>query len=423
MKPENSIEVSNIKKCFKVYLDKGRTLKELALFSRRRKYERRQVLKGISFEVKKGEAVGLIGHNGCGKSTTLKLLTKIMYPDSGTIEMSGRVSSLIELGAGFHPDMSGRQNIYTNASIFGLTRKEIDARLDDIITFSELEEYIDNPVRTYSSGMYMRLAFAVAINVDADILLIDEILGVGDANFQAKCFNKLREIKTSGTTIVIVSHSLSQIEQICERSLWIHDGLIREEGAPREVHPRYISYMGEKRQETIEKEAIAHKKKEEHENIDLSAEEIRQKEENVINSRWGNGFARITKIVMKGENGCERVAFQTGEKIIFEVSYKVVKKVEDAVFGIGVFRSDGIHCYGTNTRIDKLNVFNLVKDGKFELELDSCELLPGIYNIDLAIESGEGFPVDYYKQALNLEIYSVKNDIGICRLRHQWNLI
>lgn len=422
MKPENAIEVSDITKYFKVYLDKGRTLKELALFSKRRKYERRQVLKGISFDVKKGEAIGLIGHNGCGKSTTLKLLTKIMYPDSGTIEMSGRVSSLIELGAGFHPDMSGRQNIYTNASIFGLSRKEIDARLADIISFSELEEFIDNPVRTYSSGMYMRLAFAVAINVDADILLIDEILGVGDANFQAKCFNKLREIKRSGTTIVIVSHSLSQIEQICERSLWIHDGLIREEGTPREVHPHYISYMGEKRQETIEKEAIVQKKKEEHENIDLSAEEIQQKEVDKINNRWGNGFARITKILIKGENGKERAAFQTGEKIIFEVTYQVKKKVEDAVFGIGVFRSDGIHCYGTNTRIDQITPFNLEKDGKFELELDSCELLPGVYNIDLAIESGEGFPVDYFKQALSLEMYAVKSDIGICRLGHQWNL-
>ena len=254
MRAENAIEVKNITKKFKVYLDKGRTIKERILFKNRRSYEERMVLKGISFEVKKGEAIGLIGHNGCGKSTTLKLLTKIMYPDNGSIEMRGRVSSLIELGAGFHPDMSGRQNIYTNASIFGLTRKEIDARLDDIIAFSELEEFIDNPVRTYSSGMYMRLAFSVAINVDADILLIDEILAVGDANFQAKCFNKLREIKTEGTTIVIVSHSLGQIEQICERSIWIQDGSIRLEGSPRDVHPEYMDFMGQKRQVTIDKE-------------------------------------------------------------------------------------------------------------------------------------------------------------------------
>ena len=234
---EYAIEVDHISKSFKIFYDKGHTIKDQVVSSKRRKYEKREVLKDISFKLKRGEAIGLIGHNGCGKSTTLKLLTRIMYPDSGTITMRGRVSSLIELGAGFHPDMSGRENIYINASIFGLNKKEIDRRLDDIIAFSELEEFIDNPVRTYSSGMYMRLAFAVAINVDADILLIDEILAVGDVNFQAKCFNRLREIKAEGTTIVIVSHSLGQIEQICDRSIWIQDGLIKAEGIPYDVHP------------------------------------------------------------------------------------------------------------------------------------------------------------------------------------------
>ena len=171
MKQGNAIEVKNLTKKFKVFFDKGSQLKERILFRNRNRYEERWVLNGISFEVKKGEAVGLIGHNGCGKSTTLKLLSKIIYPDAGSIEMRGRVSSLIELGAGFHPDMSGRENVYTNASIFGLSKKEIDLRFDDIVAFSELEEFIDNPVRTYSSGMYMRLAFSVAINVNAEILL------------------------------------------------------------------------------------------------------------------------------------------------------------------------------------------------------------------------------------------------------------
>ncbi len=224
-------------------MDKGQSFKERLLFRKRRRYENRQVLRDISFTVKRGEAVGLIGHNGCGKSTTLKLLTRILYPDSGTITIQGRVSSLIELGAGFHPDMSGRENIYTNASIFGLSKKEIDARLQTIIDFSELEPFIDNPVRTYSSGMYMRLAFSVAINVDADVLLIDEILGVGDVNFQAKCFQKLQEIKADGTTIVIVSHSMGQIEQICDRCIWIEDGLIKEEGIPKYVDEHYLSEM------------------------------------------------------------------------------------------------------------------------------------------------------------------------------------
>ena len=199
MQADNVIEVHDITKSFKVYYDKGRTLKERLVTPERNKTETRWVLKGISFDVKKGEAIGLIGKNGCGKSTTLKLLTRIIYPDSGCIELKGRVSSLLELGAGFHPDMSGRENIYLNAAIFGLTKKEIDKKIDEIIKFSELEDFIENPVRTYSSGMYMRLAFAVAINVEADILLIDEILAVGDISFQKKCFEKLKEIKRAGT--------------------------------------------------------------------------------------------------------------------------------------------------------------------------------------------------------------------------------
>lgn len=243
MKDGNLIEVHDLTKKFKVYHDKGKNLKDKILFWNRNKYETRTVLDGISFSIKKGEAVGLIGHNGCGKSTTLKLLTKIMYPTSGTVDVRGKVSALIELGAGFHPDMSGLENIYINASIFGLTKKQIDAKVDDIIKFSELEDFIDNPVRTYSSGMYMRLAFSVAINVEAEILFIDEILAVGDVAFQEKCFNKLIEIKNAGTTIVIVSHSLDQIEKICDRSIWIDSGKIKMEGKPSEVHKEYLEFM------------------------------------------------------------------------------------------------------------------------------------------------------------------------------------
>ena len=219
MKNENSIELVNVKKKFKIYADKGNSMKDKMLFWKRNQYEDHWVLDDISFSIKKGEAVGLIGSNGCGKSTTLKLINKIMYPTDGKVKVNGRVSSLLELGAGFHPDMTGRENIYTNASIFGMTKKEIEEKIDDIIAFSELDEYIDNPVRTYSSGMYMRLGFSVAINVRADILLIDEILAVGDMSFQKKCFKRLKEIKNAGTTIVIVSHALGQIEQICDRCI------------------------------------------------------------------------------------------------------------------------------------------------------------------------------------------------------------
>ena len=272
MEKENAIEVHNITKRFKVYMDKGSSMKEKVLFRSRNKHEERWVLKGISFSVKKGEAIGLIGKNGCGKSTTLKMLTRIMYPTSGNIEIKGRVSSLIELGAGFHPDMSGRENIFTNASIFGLTHDEIERRLDDIIRFSELEEFIDNPVRTYSSGMYMRLAFAVAINVDADILLIDEILAVGDVSFQEKCFEKLKEIKRKGTTIVIVSHVTEQIKNICDRALWIEEGLLKEDGEPNEVTEHYLASMEEKRNDRLEKEFQEVLRKKEEQKLQESAE-------------------------------------------------------------------------------------------------------------------------------------------------------
>ena len=244
MREGNTIEVRNIKKSFKVYPDKGTGLKEKIIFRNRNRYIKHEVLKGISFDVKKGEALGIVGKNGCGKSTALKMLSKIMYPDEGTVVMDGRVAALIELGAGFHPDMSGRENIYINAAIFGLTKKEIDSKLQEIIDFSELSEAIDYPVRTYSSGMYMRLAFSVAINVEADILLVDEILAVGDAAFQNKCYKKLHEIKENGTTIVLVSHALDSVKELCDRCIWIQDGMVEKEGPSDEVVAAYLNFEG-----------------------------------------------------------------------------------------------------------------------------------------------------------------------------------
>lgn len=415
MKQENAIEVRDLKKNFKVYFDKGRELKEKLLFKNRNRYEERWVLKGISFEIKKGEAVGLIGQNGCGKSTTLKLLSKIIYPNSGSIEIKGRVSSLIELGAGFHADMSGRENIYTNASIFGLSKKEIDSRLDDIIAFSELEDYIDNPVRTYSSGMYMRLAFSVAINVNAEILLIDEILAVGDANFQAKCFNRLREIKAQGVTIVIVSHSLGQIEQICERTIWLEQGNIKREGAPRIVHPEYLDFMGGKRQVIADKEKARQDKL-----SDEQSDEVKAAKFEAIKKRWGNGDARINDVKLFNENNEEKSVFSTGKLVKIELTYEVNKVVKDAVFGIGIFRSDGINCYGTNTRIDKFREFDLEKSGKVSIYIDNLNLLPGEYTLDVAIECEVGVAVDYYKEAFRFEVFSSLEDAGVARLEHRW---
>lgn len=236
----NAIEIRNMYKDFKLVYDKPTTLKERICFWKTTKVQKRQVLKNINLDIKKGETVALIGTNGSGKSTLLKLMTKILYPNKGTLETHGKLTSLLELGAGFHPDFTGRENIYFNAAIFGLTRQEIDKRINEIIEFSELGAFIDNPVRTYSSGMYMRLAFSIAINVDAEILLIDEILAVGDQHFQDKCFAKLKEMKESEKTIVIVTHSLGQVRELCNRAIWIYNGEVRMDGTPNEVVDEYL---------------------------------------------------------------------------------------------------------------------------------------------------------------------------------------
>lgn len=244
MKKTNAIEVKNMTKSFKLFYDKPSTLKERLVFWNHKKAETRTVLDDINLEIKKGETVALIGVNGSGKSTLLKLMTKIIYPTKGHLETNGKLTSLLELGAGFHPDFTGRENIYFNASIFGLTRKEIDKRLNDIIEFSELQDFIDNPVRTYSSGQYMRLAFSIAINVDAEILLIDEILAVGDQHFQDKCFAKLKELSESEKTIVIVSHSLGAIKEICSRGIWIYEGKVRMDDKIDKVVDEYLKVCG-----------------------------------------------------------------------------------------------------------------------------------------------------------------------------------
>lgn len=235
-----AIKIKNLYKDFTVYYDKANTLKERLLRLGKGRKSVREILKDINLEIKRGEVVGLIGVNGSGKSTLLKLMTKIIYPTKGSVEVNGKLTSLLELGAGFHPDFSGRENIYFNASIFGLTKSEIDKRLDSIIEFSELKDFIDNPVRTYSSGMYMRLAFSVAINVDADILLIDEILSVGDEHFQEKCFKKIEELKNEGKTIVFVTHGMGTVERFCTRAVWLHQGRIKMDGDIQKVIHEYV---------------------------------------------------------------------------------------------------------------------------------------------------------------------------------------
>lgn len=410
-----AIQVEQVEKSFRVFLDKGQSFKERLLFRKRNRYETRCVLRGISFQVKRGEAVGLVGHNGCGKSTTLKLLTRILYPDKGKITMQGRVSSLIELGAGFHPDMSGRENIYTNASIFGLTKKEIDARLQTIIDFSELEAFIDNPVRTYSSGMYMRLAFSVAIHVDADILLIDEILGVGDVNFQQKCFRRLQEIKRDGTTIVIVSHAMEQIEQICDRSIWIDNGRIREEGIPKYVHEHYLAAM--------EKERLAREAKQH----PIVVSETKE-EKSILPSfceptavRMGTGAVQFTNARMLDTSGNVCHVFPTGTSVTVEISYLAQEEGLEGNFGYGIFREDSVHCYGTNVDIDCDHLIPVKRTGTIRWTFQN-HLLPGRYFLDVAIHARDGVFYDDIRRIQAFTVTATKRDIGLCRLETVWEI-
>lgn len=303
---ENAIEVIDMSKDFKRVYDKPSTLKERLVFWKKAEVELHHVLKDINLDIKKGETVALIGTNGSGKSTLLKLMTKILYPTSGKIITNGKLTSLLELGAGFHPDFTGRENIYFNASIFGLSRADIDKRVEQIIEFSELGGFIDNPIRTYSSGMYMRLAFSIAINVDAEILLIDEILAVGDQHFQDKCFDKLKELKKTDKTIVIVSHSLEVVKDLCDRAIWIYNGEFRLDGDPTYVIEEYLRQVNEDHKKEMKQaieQGVATYKGIVFIDTPTSYENI-QKEKNTIHiSGWAlsNSDNAILKVVINKE--------------------------------------------------------------------------------------------------------------------------
>jgi len=434
------IKVNDVHKKFKVFYDKGQTFKEKILFRNRNYYEDRWVLKGISFELGKGEAIGLIGENGCGKSTLLKLMTRIMYPDDGTIEIEGRVSSLIELGAGFHPDMSGRENIYTNAAIFGLTKKEIDNRLNDIIEFSELEEFIDNPVRTYSSGMYMRLAFSVAINVDADVLLIDEILAVGDANFQAKCFDKLRELKASGITIVIVTHDTNVVEKFCNKAIWINDGIIGESGISTKVVDSYLNFMNNKKYDDMierqEKNAeIEEEQRQPEEEPVITADEdekmdgtqdLNEAEKDAVDysaNRFGLKYIEITSAEIQNKDGIKTNVVKTGERIELSIYYQVNKRLEEYVFGMGFYTLDGVCIFGTNTQLDRLTIPHSKSNGKVKLIVDNLPLLTGKYILQVAVVDQNGTPMDFYRDYCHFDVINGDRSVGIFSIERKWEIL
>ena len=348
--------------------------------------------------------------------------------------MRGRVSSLIELGAGFHPDMSGRENIYINASIFGLTRNEIDRRIEDIIAFSELEEFIDNPVRTYSSGMYMRLAFSVAINVDADILLIDEILAVGDANFQAKCFNRLREIKASGVTIVIVTHDSGVVERFCDQAIWINKGKVVAYGKSFDVVDKYLRYMNEEKLVQLEKDEKRRREKEEAEK--LAEEQKKIEEENKseeqklyeqsmdINVKhFGTGSSVIKKAELLNSRREETRLLKAGEDYYIYFDYEIKKPGIELVFGMGIYTLENVWIFGTNTLLGKVKIPIEVNGGRIVYHGKDLNLLTGEYILQVSITDLNGTPVDFYREYCKFNVVNDNRDAGLVYFPNEWEVI
>ena len=438
---DTAIKVEGVNKRYKLFIDKARTLKESVLFWQRKRYHELQALENINLEIKQGSTVGLIGRNGSGKSTLLKLLSRIIYPDTGTVDINGKVSTLLELGAGFHPDFTGRENIYLNASILGLTRSEVEERIDDIIAFAELEEFIDNPVRNYSTGMYMRLGFAVAINVDPDILLVDEVLAVGDAAFQSKCQEKIDSFRARGKTIVLVTHDTSQAESLCDYLVWLDNGEIKAKGDPHDVAGAYLDRLSK-----LEEDAalIAHEKDEENRSEDRDEKNKINNSDNVSENegqdndikttvpeekpdkmkpeRWGNGAMEIKNVKMFDIDGNEKYVFQCGETAQIIIYYEMKQEIKDLVFGIGIFRGDGLHCYGTNTYVDQYQHKSYPRKGAVKVTIDKLNLLHGKYFLDVAAHSKQGLPYDYLTRHHSFSIRSRIRDVGVSRLDHKWEV-
>ncbi len=415
---QNAIELRGVKKQFKIYLDKGNTLKERVIFTGRSRYQVREILKGIDLKIPRGQAVGLIGKNGCGKSTTLKLLSRIIKPNEGEVTINGRVSSLIELGAGFHPDMSGRENIYINATIFGLKNEEIDERLDDIIEFSELGEFIDNPVRTYSSGMYMRLAFSVAINVNADILLIDEILAVGDVSFQKKCFDRLMAIREQGTTIVIVSHSMEQLYTICDRLVWLEDGLVREDGIPKVVGTHYLDKMEEDRLSRLAEKSLEKFDPQEAFSVLHLTQQVHPDAH-----RQGTHEVYFTRVDLLDGEGKSCRNFNTGDAVTLVYHYATKLDKPKVNFNMDFVKENWQYCYGTCFSKPGDELPCLKREGKVSLRIEKLMLLPGKYYLDIGINGEHGEEYDYVRNIVQITVRDYTTDeFGPCIFEHHWEI-
>lgn len=381
-------------------------LRERIGFGKRRFRQEFWALKDINLEIKKGEVIGIIGDNGSGKSTLLRIIAGISQPTEGKVLVYGRLGTLLEMGAGFHPEFTGRENIYMNSSILGLEKTEIDERVSDIINFSELDSFIDRPVKTYSSGMYARLGFAIATSIDPDILLIDEVLAVGDEYFQRKCIKRIKDFINEGKTIVLVSHNLHFIQNLCARALWLKDGVIVSQGNPEAVAGEYVNYIRQ-RGEDVKKEKDAHG------NTAVPG----------TGRVGGTGEIRITNVRIIDSNGKERRSFDTGEEMNVEVSYLCSQPVDSPIFGVAIFRNDGIYCYGPNTMFDGIKTDIVSGKGKFLIRYKSLPLLTGNYEISVGIFDKEHvYPYDFHTRLYNFEVKTKLKDHGMVRIPHDWEI-
>lgn len=364
-------------------------------------------LDDVSFAVDKGLTFGVIGENGSGKSTLLKVITGIAKPTSGQVKVNGKISALIELGAGFHPEISGRENIYINGIMLGLSKKEITAKFDEIVRFAELENFIDAPVKTYSSGMHMRLGFSIAINVNPDILLIDEVLAVGDASFVPKCLDRIDDFRRRKKTILFVSHDLSTVEKICDHVIWLKHGKIQTMGEPKRVVDAYLQDVTEKQEQDFEK-------RQQEVEDEVTYEEERRE------NRWGKREVEIKKVRLLTMGGQEKHVFHPDEGMIIAMDVTAYSKINDFVFGVGIFNSQGICCYGTNTQLEDYKPQSVEGEGRVVFRIARMSLINGTYYLDVAVHKKDGYPYDYHRNLYSFMISSSWKDVGITRLDHSW---
>jgi ABC-type polysaccharide/polyol phosphate transport system ATPase subunit len=415
----NAIQVRDVHKVYRRYSRRRRfaTLKS-ALLSGSVLRDLRpdavfEALKGVSFDVPKGKTFGIVGRNGSGKSTMLKLIAGIGKPTAGSVRVEGRVSALIELGAGFHPEISGRENVYINGLMLGLSRREIADRFDDIVRFAELDEFINAPVKTYSSGMYMRLGFAVAINVDPDVLLVDEVLAVGDEAFTHKCLDKFAEFRRRGRTILLVTHSLDLVTRFCDQALWLDSGVVKADGDPKRVIDAYLmDVAASENRELSDAPPTAEIPNPDSEPTDMFK---------AAEGRWGSREAEITGVEMIGASGQPAHLFKSGERVDIRLHVRANQRVNDFAFGIGIFNADGICCYGTNTHIEGGFANEFSGEGMVVLTIDTLSLVEGTYKLDVAVHRQNGVPYDYHRLLYTFRVKSARKDVGIFRPPHHWS--